>query len=420
MKSFLSFISEAKDKQLLGSTQVGEFTIKQWNAKYAKAEKAHNAARYAQTPGQYSILEKLWNKTWVDAMVYGLHMDIRNGKVRSSTLKKLVYADKTWTENAGPLFAELEAKSKAYAAGWANEKDPCKRMFQAKLFQAVQSSGGREIDTPKEAQIWDQVSNYVSSPGNYGRVKTAYAELIRCKAAYKQQLDPGVKTVYRGINISLKDAVSLVNIKKLDQTVKIHTKQMIGHATKYKPLYPVESWSSNPSVALKFATGENSGNSGKGGFYVFSLSALKRDLAELKRYIVHKQKLQSLPKDKRGEDYKYEMQYANHGIKYSIEDNINSYLSSNSPVPVVFQITPDQHCVMNPLFSNKIASVVALSSEFEVTRIESNPIAATVWIPKEVIEGAKLVAEIQELIKQAGIKTPQIKVAVPVKLKKGK
>jgi hypothetical protein len=317
-------------------------------------------------------------------------------------------------------FLSFISEAKAYAARWANEKDPCKKMFQAKLFQAVQSSGEREIDTPKEAQIWGQVTNYVSSPGKYGRVKTAYAELIRCKATYKQQLDPGVKTVYRGINITLKTALKLVNIKKLDKTAKIHTKQMIGHDTKYIPMYPVESWSSNPSVALKFATGENSGNSGKGGFYVFSLPDLKSDLAALKRYIVRKQKLQSLPKDKRGEDYKYDVQDANHGIKYSIQDNINAYLSSDSPVPVVFQITPDQYCVMNPLFSNKIANFVSLSSEFEVTRIESNPIAATVWIPEEVIEGAKLIAEIQELIKQAGIKTPQIKVAVPVKLKKGK
>ena len=75
---------------------------------------------------------------------------------------------------------------------------------------------------------------------------------------------------------------------------------------------------------------------------------------------------------------------------------------------------------MNPLFSNKIGNIVGVGSESEVTRIESNPVAATVWIPKEVIEGAKLVAEMQELIKQAGIKTPQIKVAVPITLKKGK
>jgi hypothetical protein len=37
-----------------------------------------------------------------------------------------------------------------------------------------------------------------------------------------------------------------------------------------------------------------------------------------------------------------------------------------------------------------------------------------------VIDGAYLVAEIQDLIKQTKIKTPAIKVAVPVKLKKGR
>ena len=412
MKSFLSFISEAK--KLPDSTMVGEFTIKQWIAKKEKAEKAYYAARKKATPAQYSKLESLWFKTWYEAAVYGLYDDMNSGKLRPSTLKKLVSADKTWTEKAGELLAKYEEKQKAYTARWANEKDPCKKMFQTKLFQMVHN--GEEDDTPKEEQIWDQVHNYVSSPGNYGKVKTAYAELLRCKATYKQQLDPDVKTVYRGINITLKTALKLVDVKKLNQSAKISTKQMIGHETKYRPLHPVESWSSSASVALGFATGENSGV----GYYEFSLSDLKRDLAELKRYIVRKQKLQSLPKDKRGEDYKYDVQDANDGIKYSIQDNINRYLASDSPVPVVYQITPDQYCVMNPLFSNKIGNIVGVGSESEVTRIESNPVAATVWIPKEVIEGAKLVAEMQELIKQAGIKTPQIKVAVPITLKKGK
>lgn len=416
MKSFLSFISEAKEKQLPYSTQVGEFTVKQWKAKYEKAQNAYHAAMNKQTPAQATKLANIWYKTWYEAMMYGLYDDILAGKVRPSTIKKLVSADKAWTEKSAELISKLEAETKAHAARWANEKDPCKKMFQTKLFQAVQSSGKREIDTPKEEQIWDQVHNYVSSPGNYGRVKSAYAELIRCKATYKQQLDPDVKTIYRGINITLKTALKLVDFKKLDQTAKVSTKQMIGHETKYRPLHPVESWSSSASVALKFATGENHGR----GYYEFSLSDLKRDLAELKRYIVRKQKLQSLPKDKRGDDYKYDVQDANDGIKWSIQDNINGYLASDSPVPVVYQITPDQYCVMNPLFSNKIGDVVGVGAESEVTRIESNPVAATVWIPKEVIEGAKLVAEIQELIKQAGIKTPQIKVAVPVTLKKGK
>lgn len=415
MKSFLSFISEAKAKKLPDSTQAGEFTVKQWKAKYEKAQKAYHAAINKQTPAQATKLGNLWFKTWYEAMLYGLFDDVEDGKIRPSTIKKLVSADKTWTEKAGELISKIEAETKSYTARWANEKDPCKKMFQTKLFQMVHD--GREEDTPKEEQIWDQVSNYVSSPGNYGKVKAAYAELLRCKATYQAQLDPNVKTVYRGINITLKTALKLVDFKKLDKTAKVSTKQMIGHETKYRPLHPVESWSASASVALEFAKGETSDGA---GYYEFSLSDLKRDLAELKRYIARIQKLQSLPKDKRGEDHRWDMQDAKDTIKYTIQDSINSYLSSDSPVPVVYQITPDQYCVMNPLFSNKIGHVVGVGAESEVTRIESNPVAATVWIPKEVVEGAKLVAEIQELIKQAGIKTPQIKVAVPVTLKKGK
>ena len=89
-------------------------------------------------------------------------------------------------------------------------------------------------------------------------------------------------------------------------------------------------------------------------------------------------------------------------------------------VPTNTSATVANFCVMNPLFSNKIGHIVGVGAESEVTRIDTKAVAGTVWIPQEVIEGAKLVLEIQELIKQAKIKTPQIKVAVPVTLKKGK
>jgi hypothetical protein len=156
------------------------------------------------------------------------------------------------------------------------------------------------------------------------------------------------------------------------------------------------------------------------GYYEFSLADLKRDLADLKRLVAKQQKIQATPKEKRGEYYKADLLNVKDDIEYTIQDQINRYLASDSPVPVVYQITPDEYSVMNPLFSNKIGHIVGVGAESEVTRIDTKPVAATIWIPQEVIEGAKLVLEIQELIKQAKIKTPQIKVAVPVTLKKGK
>lgn len=63
MKSFLSFISEAKAKKLPDSTMVGEFTIKQWITKYNKASKAFSAARNKATIALVDKLGKLWNKT---------------------------------------------------------------------------------------------------------------------------------------------------------------------------------------------------------------------------------------------------------------------------------------------------------------------------------------------------------------------
>jgi len=313
------------------------------------------------------------------------------------------------------FISEVKAKKLPDSTAWANETDPCKQIFQTKLFQAI--AGGTEKDTPREEDIWGHVSNYVASPERYANVKAAYTDLLRCKATYKQQLDPNVKTIYRGINISLKNALKMVDFNKLDQTIKIGSKQMIGNATKYIPKHSIESWSANPNIAIKFATGKMAEvpNYSFGG-----LAELKKDVNQLKKLIARSEKLKNLPKDKRGEDHAFDRQEVNWDIKWHIQDNINNYLASDSPIPVVYQITPDKYCVMNPLFSNKIASHVNVKNEFEVTRIETNPIAATVWIPQEIVEAAKLIAEIQELIKQAGIKTPKIKVAVPVTLKKGK
>lgn len=315
--------------------------------------------------------------------------------------------------------AEIVAKVKEKLAKqnlmWDKEKDPCKRLFQKTVFAEV---GGLEQDT-KEAEIWQQVANYVSSPENHGVVKKAYAELLKCKGSYSV-LEPGVKQVYRGINVTLKTALRLVNITKLTDkksslSAKVGPKQMIGHATKYSPLHSVESWSANPSVAYNFAKGDGGGGF---GYYEFSLPELRRAVKDLQRLILKQQKLQNKPK--KDEFDKDDLYTVKDDIAYTIQDQINNYLSSDSPVPVVYQIVPDKYCVMNPLFSNKIGNIVGVGAEAEVTRIETTSADATVWIPQEVIDGAMLVAEIQELIKQAKVKTPAIKVAVPVKLKKGK
>jgi hypothetical protein len=198
-------------------------------------------------------------------------------------------------------------------------------------------------------------------------------------------------------------------------SAKVGPKQMLGHASKYTPRYPVESWSSNPNVAYEFASGEKSEGE---GYYEFSLSELRKSVNTLKRLIAKQQKIAS--REKKSEDDKDELYTLKDEIAYEIQDYINVYLASDAPVPVVYQITPDKYCVMNPLFSNKIGNLVGVGNEFEVTRIETVAANATVWIPQEVIDGAYLVAEIQDLIKQTKIKTPAIKVAVPVKLKKGR
>lgn len=416
MKSFLKFISE-EFKTIPQATQVGQFTKGQWETKYKAAKKKKEAAVNGLMPAQVKKLEDLWDSTWY-TIIFGILWKTREAS-KSQLASVGAKVDKLyakWEEKSVELIAAAKEAKAAYAAKWANEKDPCKRMFQTKLFQAVQ--GGAEPDTPVEEGIWDQVFNYVSSPGNYGKVKKAYADLIRCKGSYPAQLDPTVKTVYRGINITLKTALKLVNVKKLDQTAKVGPKQMIGHETKYYPRHEVESWSSSASVAYNFAKGENS--VAGPGYYEFSLADLKRDLADLKRLVAKQQKIQAMPKEKRGDYYKDDLLNVKDDIEYTIQDQINRYLASDSPVPVVYQITPDEYCVMNPLFSNKIGHIVGVGAESEVTRIDTKAVAGIVWIPQEVIEGAKLVLEIQELIKQAKIKTPQIKVAVPVTLKKGK
>lgn len=421
MKSFKAFckqLDEASEMMLEKKILLGGKTLKHYEDKRQSAKKQMDKATNALAPAKRKALDDLWYDTYakVGNDIYG--MTYGSLKATDARAKKFDTLIAKWEKESAPLLDAAKKNMDAAAAKWAKEKDPCKRVFQKTIFQEI--GGGSETDTDKEADIWAQVEAYVSSPGNYGVVKKAYAELIKCKGSYSQ-LEPGVKSIYRGINVSLKTALKLVNINKLtdkksSMSAKIGPKQMLGHATKYNPLYPVESWSANPNVSYKFATGENS--SGSAGFYEFSLSELRGSIGILKRLIAKQQKIAS--KEKKSESDRDELYFVKDEIAVEIQDYINTYLASDAPVPVVYQITPDNYCVMNPLFSNKIGAAVGVGSEHEVTRIEKNAVAATVWIPKEVIDGAYLVAEIQDLIKQTKIKTPAIKVAVPVTLKKGR
>jgi hypothetical protein len=417
MKSFKLFC-----KQLHEATK--NKTAAKYRAQLNRAKTQRDNATNALAPAKRKALDDLWYATY--AKVSSALIDIEYSfdyimgskqPIADAKAKKFDTLIAKWDKESGPLLDAAKKNMDAAAAKWANEKDPCKRVFQKTIFQEI--GGGSETDTEKEADIWAQVETYVSSPGNYGVVKKAYAELLKCKGSYSQ-LEPGVKAIYRGINVSLKTALKLVNISKLtdkksSMSAKVGPKQMLGHASKYTPRYPVESWSSNPNVAYEFASGEKSEGE---GYYEFSLSELRKSVNTLKRLIAKQQKIAS--KEKKSEDDKDAMYTVEDEIAYEIQDYINVYLASDAPVPVVYQITPDKYCVMNPLFSNKIGNLVGVGNEFEVTRIETVAANATVWIPQEVIDGAYLVAEIQDLIKQTKIKTPAIKVAVPVKLKKGR
>jgi hypothetical protein len=420
MKSFKAFckqLDEASEMMLEKKILLGGKTTTQYRTQYDRAKKQMAKATNALAPAKRRALDDLWYNTFGKVMDQLISIEYGNTKPSDSKAKKMDALIAKWEKEGGPLLDAAKKNMDAAAAKWANEKDPCKRIFQKTIFQEI---GGSEIDTDKEADIWTQVAAYVSAPGDYGVVKKAYTELIKCKGSYSQ-LEPGVKAIYRGINVSLKTALKLVNISKLtdkksSMSAKIGPKQMLGHATKYSPRKPVESWSSNPNVSYGFASGENS-MSGS-GYYEFSLSELRKSVNTLKRLIAKQQKIAS--KEKKSEGDKDDLWSVKDEIAYEIQDYINVYMASDSPVPVVYQITPDKYCVMNPLFSNKIGNVVGVGNEFEVTRIETNVADATVWIPQEVIDGAYLVAEIQDLIKQTKIKTPTIKVAVPVKLKKGR
>jgi hypothetical protein len=420
MKSFKAFckqLDEASEMMLEKKILLGGKTVEYYQTLRDRAKKQMAKATNALAPAKRKAIDDLWYATYAKVGDHLYDVIYAGNKATDARAKKIDALIAKWDKESGPLLDAAKKNMDAAAAKWANEKDPCKRIFQKTIFQEI---GGSEIDTDKEADIWTQVAAYVSSPGDYGVVKKAYTELIKCKGSYSQ-LEPGVKAIYRGINVSLKTALKLVNISKLtdkksSMSAKIGPKQMLGHATKYYPRKPVESWSSNPNVSYGFASGENS-MSGS-GYYEFSLVELRKSLNTLKRLIAKQQKIAS--KEKKSEDDKDELYTLKDEIAYEIQDYINVYLASDAPVPVVYQIAPDKYCVMNPLFSNKIGNVVGVGNEFEVTRIETNVADATVWIPQEVIDGAYLVAEIQDLIKQTKIKTPAIKVAVPVKLKKGR
>ena len=208
------------------------------------------------------------------------------------------------------------------------------------------------------------------------------------------QLDPSIKYVYTGLPLKLKDALEIVKGNALSKTIKIGKTVMVGYEYKYTPKQADEDWSSREYIALHFAIAHSPDMR-----YSLSIFHIKRYFDELKQLIYKQQNLKSIPKGRDDVD-RYSLESAKSSIGYKIQEEINTYLSSASNIPMVVQIIPDKYCVMNPLFSNKVGVSLGIGSEYEVTRSGKVSVAATIWIPEAVITGAKMIAEVQEFIKK--------------------
>jgi hypothetical protein len=403
MKSFKSFFTEAK-------AVTADALMNRWRKEVRVKDKL-----IEQYPKNRAAIETVWRSTW-NKVFDTAYSKKAKAKLSSKELAAMDQLQQKWNAFVADLKAKTQSSSVTAAQKWAKEKDPCKRQFQAALFQRV--SGGTEPDTPKEAEIWTLVSQYVSEPQNHGVVSKAYVELLKCKGSYSV-LQPGVTQIYRGLRVPLKTALAMVNPGKLTNkktalATKIGTKDMVGHVTQYSPRYPVESWSAKPTVAWKFATGKITMAAEP---YNFQVSAVRTILKDLKRLLETRKKLSADPR-KNKEKLKTSKEEIQSYVWYA-KETIDTYLSSESFVPVVYQIEPDKNCVMNPLFTNKIAKVLSIDPEHEITRVGESRAASTVWIPSEILEGAYLVLEIQDLIRQVGVPTVKIKATIPVKLKRG-
>lgn len=127
------------------------------------------------------------------------------------------------------------------------KNDDCFQKFGKQLFGDLFPNG--EKNTPKESEIQDLLKLFLKDDlrgKDKQQVIKAFAELKSCSSHFPRQLISKNNTLVRGVTMTLDEVLSL-------KLVWEQTTTGLRSVGKYKPKSPVQSWTTNKSIASRFA-----------------------------------------------------------------------------------------------------------------------------------------------------------------------
>jgi hypothetical protein len=271
-------------------------------------------------------------------------------------------------------------------------KTPCGKIFQELVFGWKQGRGSREVEpnTDKEENIKLNIGNYVGGNDVNPTIVKAFKELKACTKQYPEALRPTVTHAWRGVAISVKDAIRFLPMKALlksSDRLQIGGGTYLGARGVYKPRREIESWAAEPKIAHQFA---NEGS-------VFS-TARQRHL------------------DRVVKDAKRFMSGKSENDPYALPDLIDEFvyaykeLLNESDLQIVFHMKVDSDFVFAEWFADTLAQSEYLGKESEVTHVSEvgaeKP--TTVYVEERWIDAVRFYNEkVQELREIMGAKMPK-------------
>ena len=267
---------------------------------------------------------------------------------------------------------------------------PCYAKFEKIVFGEL--LGKKEDDTSVEKKISDKVEDWFNSGGASARQSVklvdAFKQLIACKNEYPDEFSPGDRVIYRGIRVSG---------SQLKKWIEGQTNFAIkgNYATTkpfvYKAFDTLESWTSNLSIAKRFAIVYED------DFFDELDNSIRGLETEVMNLLRHIKKYERNPDSTHAQDDFI----VSFDTVYAIMDGIQYDFKTEKSVQfgVIFVMKADKGCVLTPNFSNKISNAFALGSEHEVVRVDvGQSTKAELMFPAGLATRLDLIDEMKEIL----------------------
>jgi hypothetical protein len=240
---------------------------------------------------------------------------------------------------------------------------PCREKFESVVFGDL-LAGGSEHDTTREAQLSMAVMDWFNSGSakgrQAGRLVAAFKELLACRDEYPNELAPTADSIYRGMEVKYPQLMRWLGGAKTFERRKVGSRYWaVTQPFPYQAKAPLESWTAQPYIAYRFATTSyeafdrlaETGAETRSG--IGAMAKLLRSNAEA---------VVAAARSGRSERLLDGLRTLVEGMGIIANELKSEYRGDHG---VVFVMTPDERCVLNPAFSNRFAY-----QEHEVVRVD--------------------------------------------------